>query len=204
MQSNEREIRGIIGLAGSGKSTLARALLKNRQRAIVLENGFTDETEFPGARAATLHDLVQHVAARVDRMFWVRYAAALDEFADVCHLARVAGALTLVIDEADRFLYMRDLPPEWIDLVQRGRHYGDGEGVSIMAITSDPMKIPIDLRRQFTVLDIFNTAEPADKKWLADLIGWEVAEKAAALKPGKYLEWVKGEGCEEKSITLGS
>jgi hypothetical protein len=170
-------------------------------RAIIVEGGFSGENEYPGVKVETWRDFEGYLESHIDSLFRLRFVPSVPEFSLVCDWAGIVGSCALIIDEADRFLSNRVLEPEFIELVNRGRHFGAiaGRGVSLVCISANPFDFPIAFRRQITKAIIFNTAEPNDVEWLAKLFGSgqrEWAEKCALLKPGEYVEWVRGEGCK--------
>lgn len=196
MQSNKREVLCVFGANGQGKTRWIQAHVKTWTRAIILDGGFKDEREFPGVKVHTFRDLEDVLERRAVGPFRVRYTARdRAEFAMVCEWARELGGLALVVDEADRYLSGGLIEPEFLELVNRGRHFGVGEGVHIVAASANPFDFPIAFRRQITRAVIFNTSEPNDVDWLAKLVGRDWAEKAPLLKVGEFIEWTRGAGC---------
>lgn len=199
-QRNSRRVIAVYGLSGSGKTRYASALARRAGRAIIVDGGFSGESDFPGHRANTFWEFHEFMKRNRSKMFRVRFCPTVEEFALVCDWARVAGDLTLIIDEADRFLIQSRIPEEFLDLAARSRHYGVYEGVSLVVLGQNPMQIPIDVRRMSTEMIIFNTAEPADVDWLRKQIGDEWAARCPTLAPEWYLEWKKGVGCSLKKL----
>jgi hypothetical protein len=200
-QISRRDVVCVFGLAGSGKTRWARWYVRQQRRAIILEAGFAGENEYPGVKVPDFWSFHEYMNKNKDGVFRVRYAATPAEFPLVCEWAAVAGSLSLVVEEADRYLQQGCIPAEFLELTFRGRHFGDSDGVSIVVISLDPMKMPIDIRRQATRMVIFNTVEPGDVEWLSKVIGKDWAEKCKALPAGRGLEWVKGgDGCREFTL----
>lgn len=188
-----------------GKTRYVQSRVPEWTRAIFVEGGFESETEFPGVKAECLRDLMDYLEDNQDGIFRVRYVPTGEEFPIVCDMAAAVGSCALVIDEADRFLRNRNLEPEFLELINRGRHFGhiDGQGVSLVCISANPFDFPIDFRRQITTAVIFNTAEPNDVEWLAKLFGAtqrEWAEKCSRLQPGQFVLWERGKGCTEGTL----
>jgi hypothetical protein len=200
-QKNQRDVLCIFGAAGMGKTRYVQRRMNEWTRAIIVEGGFSGENEYPGVKVETWRDFEDYLESHIDSLFRLRFVPSVPEFSLVCDWAGIVGSCALIIDEADRFLSNRVLEPEFIELVNRGRHFGDiaGRGVSLVCISANPFDFPIAFRRQITKAIIFNTAEPNDVEWLSKLFGSgqrEWAEKCALLKPGEFVEWVRGEGCK--------
>jgi hypothetical protein len=200
-QKNQRDVLCIFGAAGMGKTRYVQRRMNEWTRAIIVEGGFSGENEYPGVKVETWRDFEGYLESHIDSLFRLRFVPSVPEFSLVCDWAGIVGSCALIIDEADRFLSNRVLEPEFIELVNRGRHFGAiaGRGVSLVCISANPFDFPIAFRRQITKAIIFNTAEPNDVEWLAKLFGSgqrEWAEKCALLQPGEYVEWVRGEGCK--------
>lgn len=201
-QTNNRGLVSVFGLVGSGKTTLAAGLAREYARVVIVDGGYERENDFPGDRVENWWSFHDYMTARAEGLFRVRFCATPDEFDLVCEWCRVAGDLCLIVDESDRYLVQGKIPDSFMDLVARGRHYGEYQGVSMVVIAQNPMQIPIDVRRQSTEICCFNTAEPADVDWLRKMIGDEWGQKAPMLSKGRYIRWVKGVGSTEEGAAL--
>lgn len=199
-QHNRREIFAIFGAAGMGKTRYTQNKMRGWTRAIICEGGFSDEDEYLGVKVDNWTQLENYLEDHIDSLFRVRYAPSAVEFPLICEWAAVVGSCHVIVEEADRYLNSKVIDPSFLELVNRGRHFGaHGSGVSLVAISSNPFDFPIAFRRQITRAVIFNTAEPNDVEWLSKLFGSgerEWAEKCAKLPPGEYVEWVRGVGCK--------
>lgn len=194
-QANSRSVQSIFGLNGSGKTITARRIVEGSARAVIVDGGFQEE-DFPGVRVGDYWEFHAYMKANVDGLFRVRFCPTRAEFPFVCRWVREVGDCLFVVDEADRFLKLGDIDPEFMDLVMRGRHYGATAGVSLVIIAQNPMQVPIDVRRCSTSIIAFNNAEPADVEWLEKMVGKDWAPVFPMLKPGHYVEWVKAVGAQ--------
>lgn len=192
-QTNSRAVRAIFGLNGSGKTITARRMVEEVGRAMIVDGGFAED-DFPGIRMGSFWEFHDYMKRNADGLFRVRFCPTRAEFPYVCRWAKEAGDCLLVVDEADRYLRLGDLDPEFMDLVMRGRHYGANAGVSLVIVAQNPMQVPIDVRRCSTSIIAFNNAEPADVEWLGKMMGRDMEPVFPMLKPGQYVEWVKAEG----------
>jgi hypothetical protein len=177
--------------------------MRDWTRAIILEAGFKDEAEFPGVKVATFRELEDFLELRAEGPFRVRYVPeSAEEFELICEWAEVLGGVQIIVEEAHRFMGGQvPTSANLLRLLKMGRHFGGrGEGVTIIAVSDNPFDFPIAFRRQVTKALVFNTAEPNDVKWLAELIGREWAERAPLLKVGQFIEWTRGVGCAEKTL----
>jgi len=202
-QHNAREVICVFGQSGSGKTRWLQRFVKSQTRAIIIEGDFPDETDqFAGIRFDDYWEFHDYMKANYAGLFRARYSPRPEEFELMCTWAKEAGACALIIDEADRFIRQGDIDPVFSELVFRGRHFGDGAGVSLVLAVSDPMKLPIDVRRLATRMIIFNNTEPVDVKWLAEMFARdrEWSERVPLLQPGTFIEWRKAEGCAEKTL----
>lgn len=199
-QQNDRDVIAVLGGNGQGKTRWLQAHVKGWTRAIIIEGGFKDEEEFPGVKVETLEDFEDYMSAVGPlRPFRVRFTPTQEEFWIICDWAKAAGSLTLLVEEAHRYIKKwMPLDAGFLDLINMGRHYGElGEGVSLVVVSTAPADFPIEFRRQITRAVVFSTTEPSDIKWLGDFMGSEWAEKAARLPPGRFIEWERGVGCKE-------
>jgi hypothetical protein len=130
--------------------------------------------------------------------FRVSYTPLIFEIPCIFDLARVIRNMSLVLEECDRFDDPRFFQ-EYDEIISRGRHYG----VSIIAISLYPSKIPAMLRRQATRLISFRQHEPADIQYIGEVVG-EHALQLPDLEDFSYLDWKIGEEpqivkCQQKS-----
>ncbi len=190
----QREVVLVLGKTGSGKTTWTRRYLESLTRAIILDAGFGD---YPVEESQSLEELV-NTADRLNaggRGFYrLSYTPRMGESPIVMDLSRVLQNTWLIIEEADRMDDPR-INPEYDEIISRGRHYG----VSILAVSLYPFKLPADLRRQATRIICYRMHEPRDLDYLDDIIGEDVA-KLPDLQPFHYLDWRAGIGSEVKTL----
>lgn len=172
----------------------------------MLTAGFEREEYATAAKVADWWELADYVEARRGGWFQVQYPATPAEFPLVCRLAGALGSCALVIEEADRYLKPWERVAEFEELVARGRHFGEGEGVSLIVMARRPAELPISFRADCDRLVMFHNSEPSDVDWLAKKIGKENALRVAALPRGEVglcrgLEWRAGvEGCADVEL----
>lgn len=199
-QANNRKVWSVFGLAGSGKNLWTRRYLQGRSRVIIVDGGFSDEEDFEGIRLETFAEFHAYMLQNHTGLFRVRFCPTVKEFPFVCRWVREAGDCVFVVDEADRFISQSHVPEEFNELNARGRHWG----VDMVVISQNPMQIHINVRRQSTGMIVFNTAEPADVEWFKKMVGDEWGEKVPMLQPLHGIEWIKGQGCTEFTLTIPS
>lgn len=171
------------------------------RRVIILTAGFEKQEYATAARVASLLELVDYTTERRAGWFQVQYPAPPEEFELVCELAATLGACALVLEEGHRYLpkhlSLATSRPKFARLVAEGRHFGEGEGVSLIVMTRWPAELPIEFRADCDRFVIFQVSEPEYVKWLAAKIGREDADRAALLPCGELgrcegLEWRAG------------
>lgn len=190
----QREVILVLGKTGSGKTTWAKNFIQQKSRVLILDAGFQD---YPAEACLNLDDLITRADlqnARSNGFFRLSYTPRTDEAPIVMDLTRVLGNSWVVLEEADRFDDPK-ISPEYDEIISRGRHYG----VSILAISLYPFKLPADLRRQATRIICYRMHEPRDLDYLDDIIGEDV-EKLPDLEPFHYLDWQAGIGSEVKKL----
>lgn len=196
MQSNTREAIGVIGGSGFGKTRFMQGI--NPTRVINLTAGFADEKEFPGEEVRSFDEFHAFMERHHRGLFRVNWPAPPQFFPEVCQWALLAGGCWVRIDEADRYLSndavqtYQDIKPHFKELSKRGRHAGQGEGVSFILAADNPFDFPIWVRRQVTTWIIFNTGEPSDLDYLAKIVGRENAEKIIDFPAGRYMKKIRG------------
>lgn len=190
----QRDVVLVLGKTGSGKTTWAKNFIRGLSRVIILDAGFGD---YEAEECPDLHTLIEKVekASNNGRGFFrYSYTPRANESAFIFDLARLVGPCWVVIEEADRLGDARFMP-EYDEVISRGRHYG----VSLLAISLYPYKLPSDLRRQATRLISFRQHEPRDIDYLYDVIGEDVS-RLPELPQYHYLDWKAGIGSEISTI----
>lgn len=198
-QVNKRKVISVFGLAGSGKNVWTRRYLAGKNRVIIVDNG-EGEDDFEGIHFETFWEFHAYMKENQDGLFRVRFCPTVAEFPFVVRWAREARDCELVLDEAWRFLSPSHVPEEWNVLVAGGRH----RGVNMVVISPSLSQIHIDVRRQSTGMIIFSTTEPADVDYLKKVIGNEWGDKVMMLQDLHGVEWVRGVGCSEFTLSLPS
>lgn len=184
----QTEVVIVTGQRGNGKTTWARNYIKGLNRVIVLDKQSFGEFGIP--LSPTFPDLVKAVEGK--SFFRASYAPHTFEIPVVFDLARVVGPCHLVLEEADQLDDPRSFL-EYDEAISRGRHYG----ISIVAISLYPTKLPYALRTQATRLISFRQVEPRAIKTLGEIIGDE-AERLPFLEKFHYIDWTPDAGCVEK------
>lgn len=193
----QREVVLVLGKTGSGKTTWARRFIQTQTRVIVLDAGFQDYQVRSVSDLSELISVVDKLNVGGSGFFRITYTPRMYESPVIMDLSRVVANCWLVLEEADR---MEDpkVNPEYDEIISRGRHYG----VSILAVSLYPFKLPADLRRQATRIVCYRMHEPRDLDYLYDIIGEDVS-KLPGLKPFHYLDWRAGHGSEIKTLDNG-
>lgn len=183
--SLRREIALAVGRTGFGKSALTKELVGRRQRVIILEK-WSDKDEYGGTlRFKSWAELLRAFKTKKPTRFRVSFSPGLTYFPHVCALAWVLGDVLLVIEEASSYFPGGKVPPEFIELCERGRH----RQVSIYATAQRPKRLPIILRAEADLLYCFRLNEKADRDWVAEFPGADrqLAEQAAGLERYRYM-----------------
>lgn len=184
---SQREIVLVLGQTGSGKTVWAKNYIGTKNRVIILDAGFD---EYNCHSVSTFQELVGYVSGK--SFFRVSYSPMSYEYPLMFDLARIVGNCHLLIEEADRLDDPRTFF-EYDEAISRGRHYG----VSLIAVSFYPAKIPAMLRRQTTRLISFRQIEPRDLDYIAEIIG-DLAYDLPNLEKFQYVEWTPLEGAKIK------
>lgn len=190
----QREVVLVLGKTGSGKTTWTRKYIETLNRVIILDAGFGD---YPVEECNSMDELINLAEKRNadgHGFFRLSYTPRSGEAGVILDLARVLRNTWVIIEEADRLDDPR-IHPEYDEIISRGRHYG----VSILAVSLYPFKLPADLRRQATRLICYRMHEPRDLDYLSDIIGDDVS-KLPDLEPFHFLDWNAGKGSEVKTL----
>lgn len=195
----KRDVRLILGKTGSGKTTLARQLVRALPRCLILDNGFQEFTARHFTDISQLHDHLD-INAVAGEEFKAAFTPLKSQYDTLFRWAVEVGneeAITLVLEECDRFPTPASAAL-FDEIVQRGRHYG----VNLLALTTFPYAVNIDLRRQATEIFTFRQHEPADIKWLSAVMPGEAISQVQQLGDYEYLRWNAKNGEIEKGKTV--
>lgn len=184
----------VVGQRGCGKTTWAKRYIQKLPRVIVLDANFG---EFGIPQFNTVDELVASLSGKT--FYRASYSPLQYEVPLMFDIARIKGSESgkgchLVIEEADRLddpLYFT----EYDESISRGRHYG----VSLLAISLYPAKLPAMLRRMATRVIAFRHIEPKDIKYLSEIMG-EDARKLPDLKNFEYIDWRSNVGSEIRKL----
>lgn len=185
----QREVILILGQTGSGKTTIAKQLIHEYNRLLLIDADFR---EFPIKYFETIDRSLDYFERENPPYFRVGFTPLSAEYPIIFDLAQALKNLMLVLEEADRFSY----DDEYDEIVSRGRHYG----ISLMALSLYPYKLPPALRRQATRLITFYHHEPNDLDYIADIIGSGI-EDVQTLQKFEYLDWKRETGTYQKFTT---
>jgi hypothetical protein len=180
-----REVILVVGKTGMGKTTWTRNYINGLTRVAVAEAGFGDY----GIKTVTEF---QSLCAEMAKSFFrVSYSPRWWEWPwmfDACKVsAEMGGPLHFVLEEAQRAGDTRDML-EYDEAVNMGRHWGGHPGLSLIAVSTRPAKLPTDYKAQITRLIAFQQHLPNDIEYLADIIG-DSAFSLPSLPPYSYLSW---------------
>lgn len=181
-----RSVKLILGKTGSGKTTLARQFVSQLPRVLIIDSGFC---EFPAQNFTTLRDLHKYLDNHggAGGNFRASFTPLKKDIPVLFRWARELGKpeeITLVLEECDRFP-TPDSAALFEDIIQRGRHYG----VNMICLTTHPYAVDIDLRRQATEIYSFRQHEPADIKWLGQIMPAHVVGSIIGLGDYEYIRW---------------
>ncbi len=169
----EGERASIVGKTGSGKTVLARYMLRGIRRLVVLDPkpalgkwGLEEWNSDTRKRLAEGEDVRVRVvleAGADPRRFWE----------DVLREVYQAAYLTLYIDEGYGVV-SGSQPGEWLQAVwTRGREFE----ITAIAATQRPRRIPLILLSEAEHFFVFRLLLEADREYMADIIGPDVAER---------------------------
>jgi hypothetical protein len=193
-----RDVRLILGKTGSGKTTLARRFVRALPRALILDNGFL---EYPAVHFTDINELHSYLDAAGSKggNFRAGFTPIRSQYSTLFTWAREIGAaeeMTLVLEECDRFPTI-EAQLQFEEIVQRGRHYG----VNVLALTTFPYAVDIDLRRQATEIYTFRQHEPQDLKWLSAVMAGDTLNDVMNLGDYEYLHWIAKTGASDRAFT---
>lgn len=193
---HKREVHTLVGRSGTGKTTLLRQILRETDRALVLDvlGNFR-----PGLYCRSREEILSYFKRNSDlRRFRVIYYPAIDlsrreavfEEADfICRLSRAVAPCDVFIDELDTFCDATELPPEMDVLIRYGRNIG----VSLRAAVRRPRSvIPRHYITETTRFSIFRCVDPNDSSFLESYTGIS-KEAIARLEVLQYLDWREGD-----------
>lgn len=192
--NGKRDIIHVVGKTGTGKSTFIREYLLDKPRIII----FDPKEEYAGPIAESPDEMIDYIVEH--KRFMVRTCDP-DDLAVVCDIAKHAGNVLLVFEEAEAIIPQSasKLPDELRDIIFRGRKWS----VSMLFSSQRPSKIHIDARSQWTRLIVFNGTETADIDWIESVAGFDLRKteyNPLRLKvPGEYVDI--GLGNIEKKMT---
>ena len=191
----------VLGRRGSGKTTLVKSRLDLFPRVLICDPNH----EYEGRAPDGLSGLYQ--LARSERKFRLVFrpplgVAEAEELEAVDCLAEIAyrtGNLLLVVEEADRYTkHGKDTLPYLRLLIDQGRH----NEIGVVMVARRPSRLPKDVIENASALYLFHIHEPHSQRYLAGIIGADVAQ-LAGLGAGDYLEWDERRGVRRRRIALG-
>jgi len=209
MEGRLPEVICIFGIRGSGKTYRLREMLPEHDRVIVCD--FLGQVD----NAVIIEDfdaLKEYLSQDNLEKFKVSYRPVYDtiDFPFVCLMAKAIGlqhkvvdsrgqvlqSVVLAIDEVDRYCGPNFEPPEFTEIIARGRHYG----ISIFCTSRRPAEISKLLTSQAARFICFTTHEVRDLQYLAGHIG----EKAGGLSSLPFYQAVEHDFTEtQKTLDKG-
>lgn len=210
MEIKRNLIVAFIGAKGSGKTREAASMYGLESRAMVYN--VADDSQFKIRSQIVAYgglDALGRVAGAVRRSaaFRISFSPTDLDFSEnkieaatfekMCEIAYETGNLTLYLDEAHMLLNSNaaSAPPYFRRIVFMGRH----KQVSLAYIAHRISSIPRALSFNTNRFIFFQTAEPRDLDYIAEVCGTEVAEKVKTLRrldltgaapvPGQYYDW---------------
>ena len=175
-----RDVLIIVGQSGSGKSHFTKnVILPEYPRKIT----YDPMNEYEGQYFPQLDELIDHCLAHP--VFSVR-TDDFESFDLICETAYNIENCCLTVEEIQRVVMPgQKPPPEFLDIVFRGRH----KNVSLIAIAQRASSININIRSQFTRFISFRQSEPNDLSYIYDICGQrEIVEQLPFLELGEYVE----------------
>lgn len=160
-----RAITLAFGKTGMGKTLWTQGYVRTLRRCIILDPlmEYRDAAAFDDVT-----ELIDHL-----QRYRVFRVSMLDPsvFPMLCRVASAVTDCTLVVEEAQRILPPHtELPPEFAELVYRGRH----TRTSLVIVSQRPTTVHIAARSQWTRLITFSQSESADVKWIENVSGFDV------------------------------
>lgn len=192
----QRDVLVLTGQTGSGKSTLARYLYTTCHRALFFgvddDPMPSDAPEFASARELAEH--LSMIDAFEDKSvpFNIFYAPRPEEYDWCSHLAMAVGYCAGFYDECDRFGKSGAMPFWWSEAITRGRR----RGVAVVAVATNPILVPTEVRRQATGFLCFYQNHAADVEAFREVVG-DVADEIPNLREFEVIEWRKFEGARK-------
>jgi len=187
MDKVEKIISLIFGKRGSGKSELAKKMVQDKKRLFIYD------TMGEHTNGVLIKDLVQL------RDYWKKVYRGnfriiyqpVDPYADfnsICKEVAICKNLTFYIEEVSIYSKPLSLSPEFLEIIQRGRHYF----IEMIATSQRPHGIDKMLTSQAKKMYIFNTTEPRDIAYFKDTVSYEIVQAIANLEQYQYVEWTDG------------
>lgn len=185
-----REITLAFGKTGMGKTVWTQQHVRTLKRCIILDPIY----EY---RDAVLFDDLAELIEHLERYRYFRVSMSDPSmFPMLCRVASAVTDCTLVIEEAGRVLPPHiELPPEFAELVYRGRH----TRTSLVIVSQRATTVHIAARSQWTRLITFAQSESADVKWIQDVTGLDI--EPSDLPRLEYFD-VTPHGHERKRLAL--
>lgn len=165
-RDKRREIILNFGKTGFGKTVLNKyILIKKFPRVLIID----PNDEYKGLEFNSLNELIEYVEKH--QVYKIKIFR-LDWFEQICEIVLELGNVTLLVDEAQRVLPVREKMPEvFQEIVFQGRH----KNINLILTSQRPSKVNIDIRSQFSKMFLFNQTEKKDIDWIED-VSFDVPE----------------------------
>lgn len=164
-----------LGVGGSGKSFLALHHSYAFERVLICDPTGQDEFEEYALVTDDPAELVELFSGEgAIRACW-RGTTTMGkaEGFDWCNrVAKAAGNMLIVWDEADLFMSPSHMPETAYWLWNMGRH----RGLSVFATSRRPARLARDCTANLSRAAVFATQEPGDIKYLKEFMGTSVAQ----------------------------
>jgi hypothetical protein len=183
---NENFVSVVTGQRGCGKSTYIRKKIQGFSRVLIYD--------LLGEFEPTVFDLNSFFAEvkkkNREQFFYISYfnpKSNEEDFYFVCKTINKMHNVIFVLDELDYFCSATYCPPNFAEIIKRGRH----QELGVLAATRRPHEIPRLVTSQVTEFVTFRHVEPRDLAYLKDICGFD-EDQVKALPNYHYLEWKEG------------
>jgi hypothetical protein len=170
-------------------------LVRRFPRSLIVDP-FGEYADLVDAKVRSVEDLREFLAS-TDGTWRVSYspgsgARVREDFPVLCDCAMRLGDMMLVVEETSQHCNAWKIGPEFLELVEYGRHAleeetGRGHPVGLVALSRTPTEIHNIIRSQSWEMDCFALSEPAHLEWCARVVSPEFAARVRDLPDAHYL-----------------